>query len=376
MLLKNMFAAALVVALVAPTTAAALARHTVREGETLTAIAVSHNTTVAELARLNGLDPKRLLRAETVVRIPEADAAPGRVYAVAPGDTLTAIARQYRTTVHALAAANDLDSEDVLLVGTRLRVLVRARPAAKGQPGPEGLYRVRPGDTLSAIAGRYGLGMASLARANGLDPRRPLLAGATLHVPALPRASAASEVSYTVRPGDTLIAIAARFGMTLEELARVNVLDSTRVLLVGTTLRVRAALPGPPSVHPEALAAIDRWAATYGLDRSLVRALAWMESGFRQDLVSGAGAVGVMQVLPATWTFVETVLLGSLVAQTTDGNVRVGVRYLRHLLVVFAGDERLALAAYYQGPAFVQRRGVLHESEEYVADILALRKRM
>jgi soluble lytic murein transglycosylase-like protein len=83
-----------------------------------------------------------------------------------------------------------------------------------------------------------------------------------------------------------------------------------------------------------------------------------------------------MQVTPATWDYVETVLLGTAIPRTADGNVRVGIAYLSHLLREFRGDERLALGAYYQGPASVRRRGLLRESRAFVADVLALKARM
>ncbi len=220
------------------------------------------------------------------------------------------------------------------------------------------------------------MSVTALACANGRRQDERLLVGEILRVPKSEAPGASRYLPYKVRPGDTLTAIGTRFGMGLEGLARVNVLDPARILLTGTTLRVRAALRGPPSTHSEVLAAIDRWASAYGLDRSLVRGLAWMESGYREGLVSAAGAVGVMQVLPSTWSFVETVLLGQRVPQAIDGNVHVGVAYLDHLLTLFGGDERLALAAYYQGPASVRIRGVFHKSQDYADDILALRGRM
>jgi Transglycosylase SLT domain/Putative peptidoglycan binding domain len=121
---------------------------------------------------------------------------------------------------------------------------------------------------------------------------------------------------------------------------------------------------------------IDRWARYYGVDRHLARGLAWQESGYQQTVVSSTGAVGVMQVMPDAWAFAETFLIRHPVAQTVDGNVRVGVAYLGHLLREFHGDERLALGAYYQGPASVRRRGLLRESRAFVADVLALKARM
>jgi peptidoglycan hydrolase-like protein with peptidoglycan-binding domain len=116
------------------------------------------------------------------------------------------------------------------------------------------------------------------------------------------------------------------------------------------------------------------WAGRYGVDVTLVRALAWMESGFQTNLTSAAGAWGVMQILPPTWSYVETVLLGGRsVPRTASGNIRVGVLFIRQLLREFHGNERLALAAWYQGPASVRKRGVLAESKAFAANVLALR---
>src|SRR5215469_10865695 len=74
-------------------------------------------------------------------------------------------------------------------------------------------YVVAPGDTLTAIADRYDVSMAELARANGLNWRKPLLAGTTLHIPGAPSIPKPTgwRSTYTVRAGDTLGAIAARY---------------------------------------------------------------------------------------------------------------------------------------------------------------------
>jgi N-acetylmuramoyl-L-alanine amidase len=130
--------------------------------------------------------------------------------------------------------------------------------------------------------------------------------------------------------------------------------------------------PGPWSVR----SSIDHWAAHYGVDRHLARAIAWMESGYHTSAVSSVGAWGVMQVMPGTWSYVETSLIGHPVRRTSDGNIRIGIAYVHHLLVEFGGDERLALAAYYQGPGAVETFGVLPVSELYIADVLALRSRI
>jgi LysM repeat protein len=186
------------------------------------------------------------------------------------------------------------------------------------------------------------------------------------------------RVVYRVREGDTLAGIASRYGSTVSKLARANRLRSPNLIVIGARLVIPNPAPrASTSANAVAVRAlIDRWAAHYGVDPSLARALAWMESGFQPRIVSSVGAWGVMQVTPATWDFVTSVLIGFPVARTTDGNVHVGVAYLRHLLREFGGNERLALAAYYQGPAAVRARGLLPESRAFVADVLALKSRM
>jgi peptidoglycan hydrolase-like protein with peptidoglycan-binding domain len=125
------------------------------------------------------------------------------------------------------------------------------------------------------------------------------------------------------------------------------------------------------SIH----AALDYWSRTYGVDTRLVRAVAYWESGFNNSVVSAAGARGVMQVTPRTWNYVETVLVGRQIPHTASGNVHVGVAFLHQLLREFGGNSRLAVAAYYQGPRSVRRRGLLPETRRYVAGVLALTHR-
>src|SRR6202011_4599133 len=126
----------------------------------------------------------------------------------------------------------------------------------------------------------------------------------------------------------------------------------TRLMLPAATIANASLAFSGSNVHDS----IIHWADHYGVNQHLVAALAWMESGYNNELVSPAGAVGVMQITPDTWSYVEQVLLlGQLVPHTPDGNVRVGVAYLHHLLHIYGGGERDALAAYYQGARALQQ---------------------
>ena len=202
-----------------------------------------------------------------------------------------------------------------------------------------------------------------------------------LQTPVPVRATRATALRrYVVKPGDSLTAIAKRVGTTVSRLAHLNKLDPQRPLLIGTNLRFEAAVATPTAVSATNAVTVrqslDTWAAHYGIDQKLARALAWMESGFNNSVVSPVGAQGVMQLLPTTWSYVETVLIGHKVQHGADGNVEVGMAYLHHLLTVFGGNEQLALAGWYQGERSVKALGPYKVSKVFVADVLALRQRM
>ena len=215
-------------------------------------------------------------------------------------------------------------------------------------------------------------------RARGLTPDG--LAGAATYralsaagggTPARPRAT------HLVLAGESFFSIAQRYRISPLLLARENGLTLASVIVPGQKLvlpREAVAVASEPAVaaSPDVIrGALDHWSAVYGVDPRLARAVAWMESGFQQDVVSDVGAIGVMQLLPGTWAWLDT-LIGVKTPRTYDGNIRAGVRYLRWLLDGFGGDRRLALAGYYQGAAAVRERGLFDDTKRYVRVILQL----
>jgi LysM repeat protein len=189
---------------------------------------------------------------------------------------------------------------------------------------------------------------------------------------------------HVVRSGESLSSIARRYHTTVAKLARLNHLDPSHFLLIGARLKVPHVRHVKTTTHvayrtqsvASVRALLDHWAAHYGVSVHLVRALAWMESGYNNALVSSVGARGIMQLLPSTFRFAETVLIGHRLRHDSNGNVRAGVAYIAHLLHDFHGNSRLALAGWYQGEGAVRKHGLYKVSKTFVKDVLALERRM
>lgn len=139
--------------------------------------------------------------------------------------------------------------------------------------------------------------------------------------------------------------------------------EGVRPIVARAVPAVRAVAAPAPAVH----AAITAAALRQSLNRDLLEAVAWRESGFRQTALSPKGAVGVMQIMPAT-------ALGLGVDRyDLHQNIEGGAAYLRLMLNRYSGNLTMALAAYNAGPGAVDRyRGVppFRETQAYVGAIL------
>jgi soluble lytic murein transglycosylase-like protein len=143
--------------------------------------------------------------------------------------------------------------------------------------------------------------------------------------------------------------------------------------IVGDDARVRAD-------HPYSRALVRRLlveaAARHQLDPKLVLALSYWESGWDQSRVSPTGAVGLMQVQPATAKEAGPALLNREVdLEDPYDNADVGAAILRQDLDAFNSPQE-ALAAYYQGPTSLRADGMFPDTQQYVEGILDLAKRM
>lgn len=150
-------------------------------------------------------------------------------YTVQPGDSLTAIANRFNTTIDALAAANNLTVTTRLVAGQRLVI-----PVSPSLPATTQNYTVRPGDTLASIAQRFNTSVPTLIALNGIQNANRVLVGQVLRVPAPP-----PQVShYTVVPGDTLFRIALRFGVSVQSLQINNGIVNPNRIFAGQVLRI------------------------------------------------------------------------------------------------------------------------------------------
>jgi LysM repeat protein len=247
---------------------------------------------------------------------------------------------------------------------------------------------VAPGDTLSAIAARHGVTVTALAAANGISDPDRIVAGRVLRLPgaaqsgsATPGPRASTGRTYRVRGGDTLGAIAARVGVSLRALASANGIRNPNLVVAGRVLRIpgrsRSGVTHPVATGRSQVASmLNAAAGRHGVDASLVRAVAWQESGWNPSVVSHAGAVGVMQLMPGTARWIGRDVLGRPIDRHSTGdNIDGGVAFLAWLLRR-TGDTRLAVAAYYQGLESVRTRGLYDDTAAYVRSVLALRGRV
>lgn len=134
------------------------------------------------------------------------------------------------------------------------------------------------------------------------------------------------------------------------------------------TRRLSATLVAVPDVELEPM--IARHSGAQNLDPKLVKALIQVESGYNLRALSNKGAMGLMQLMPATAS-----LLDVRNPYDADDNLRGGTRYLRQMLDRFAGRVELALSAYNAGPGAVERHGGIPpyaETRAYVRRILTL----
>ncbi|HEX2194996.1 MAG TPA: LysM domain-containing protein, partial [Candidatus Limnocylindria bacterium] len=172
-------------------------------------------------------------------------AASDRFVVVRPGQTLSGIAARAGVTVERLAQLNGLSNPNLIFAGQRLQIRGGADRRQRARPAPSAVrHTVAYGETLSGIALRYGITVIAIARANGVRNVSFIRAGDVLRIPGAaaapgqrnggPRSWGFHRVAY----GETLWAIAGRYGTTVEALARANGIANGSLIRTGDLLRV------------------------------------------------------------------------------------------------------------------------------------------
>jgi LysM repeat protein len=327
----------------------------VRRGDTLWDLALRHGVTVADLVAWNRIEnPSVIHVGQRIVLEPPAPMATAPappppastplVHVARAGDTLWDIAVRYGTTVEALASANGLANPSFIRVGQAIAIPQAAAsnppstpavPAPPLAPTPAVVHVVQRGETLWAISARYGVSIASIVQANGLANASFIRTGQSLTIPSATPASAAAPAP-------------AASGLSPAMAAAVAARGASRDLLLAA-------------------------AAEFGVAPAFVLAVAWHESGWQPGVVSYAGAVGLMQLMPATADWVADTMLGESTAISDPRwNARAGTRLLAFYLARYQGNKAKTLAAYFQGMTSVEQIGILQSSQPYIDSILAL----
>jgi N-acetylmuramoyl-L-alanine amidase len=312
-----------------PAAANAAFEHVVALGESLSSVAATDGLSVAQLAAANGISTDTQLIAGTTLAIPPQSSLP-----------VTAAQSSSPVTQPVASTTGDGDSDSGYSSADAQTSTGATSSTATSSPSSSaggGSYVVQPGDTLSAIAARAGVSVDSLAAANGIDLNGTLLSGSVLSLSGTP-----STVTMVSQPVST------------------------------STGSTGGPYPTPQTVNASDVGSI---ASADGVSPSLAAAIGWQESGFNNDLVSSTGAVGVMQIEPGTWSWIGQNLAGStpLSPYSATDNVRGGVLLLHSLLSATSGDPALAAAGYYQGLASIRQHGLYSDTQQYVNDVLALR---
>lgn len=219
----------------------------VKSGDTLWNLSQKYNTSVTQIKQANKLASDSLSLNQRLI-IPQA------VHTVAAGDYLTVLAKKYNVSVDAIKQANNLTNDatslgQILIIPTLIYANTNTAGSTNTTPTPAtnqtSKYTVASGDTLSAIAKRFGVTVDNLKSMNGL-PSDIIHVGQVLTISAAAGGSGQtvnSAITYTVVSGDTLSAIAKKYNVTTTQIKQSNQLTSDTIR-VGQVLTIPSGQAG------------------------------------------------------------------------------------------------------------------------------------
>lgn len=240
-------------------------KHTVRRGDTLSRIASMYGTTIAAIGKANRLANYHRIKVGQVLLIPgdgyvSYPENPG-VHVVRRGETLSNIARRYKVALRSLIEWNNLPSAHLIYSGQKLVVSLENLPQDRVV-----IHVVKKGETISTIAKQYRASTRAVLSANGLGSRDNIYPGQEVKVPVSDHWKPAGQVAtHTVRRGETITAIAKRYGVSVKEVLSANGLGSTDKIYPGQKVRIGGDRREEVTTHTVAGGeTVTKIAQTYG----------------------------------------------------------------------------------------------------------------
>ena len=232
----------------------------VQPGDYLSNIAKAFGTTAEKIASANNLRSKHTISVGQKLVVPGYTGSSANVQSfshnVRKGETLSKIAKKYRTTVNKLCSLNKISPRTILTIGQKLKIpgekpsasyaSAKVQTSSKKIKSSGNTHTVRRGQNLSYIAGKYGTTVKDICALNGISSRSTLAIGQKLKIPGAPskqlvasQASGDSEyIMHSVRSGQNLTIIAKKYGTTVNAICSLNGISSRRALSVGQKLKV------------------------------------------------------------------------------------------------------------------------------------------
>ena len=160
----------------------------------------------------------------------------GFIYTVKWGDTLSAIAKRYNTSVNILTKMNNIANPNKIYVGQKLNIPTKNTDMTNEIT----YYTIKWGDTLSAIAKQYNTTVSNLANINNIANPNKIYAGQRIKVSVVENIEIhdCGHVLYTIKWGDTLSAIAKKYNTSVASIAETNNIVNPNIIIAGETLRI------------------------------------------------------------------------------------------------------------------------------------------
>lgn len=232
-------------------------QYVVRAGDTLGTIALRFGTDIATLRQLNNL-PSDDINIGQPIYIPyiegiTAEGAPTPTpgpftYTIQPGDTLSGIGARFGIDPIRIMEANNLLNPDTLTVGVDILIPGYQAPAGEAAGSPSRpiapddrvYHTVQAGEGLIGIAALYGVTVDEIVAANGITDRNTLRVGQQLVIPGISArdVAAARSTRHVVAAGESLLSIAIRYGVTVEEIIDLNELRNPDAIFIGQELLI------------------------------------------------------------------------------------------------------------------------------------------